>query len=73
MRTGREDLAHQALAQAADKLMADHWPEYYDGKSGALIGRRSNLQQTWSAAAVILADKFLEQPQAKAVYDAINF
>jgi glycogen debranching enzyme len=73
MRTGREDLAHRALDQAADKLHHDNWPEYYDGKSGSLIGRRSNLRQTWSAAAVILADKLLDDSQAKAIYNAINF
>jgi len=73
VRTGRKELAHMALTQAMEPLYRHRWPEYYDGKAGSLIGRRANLQQTWSAAAVILAHKFLESPGAVPVFDSINF
>ncbi len=73
VRTGRHDLARRALDQGMKPLCCDQWPEYYDGKAGSLIGRRANLQQTWSAAAVILAHKFLESPDALAVFESINF
>ncbi|NOX76803.1 MAG: alkaline invertase [Gammaproteobacteria bacterium] len=73
VRTGRHDLARKALDQAMEPLCCDQWPEYYDGKAGSLIGRRANVHQTWSAAAVILAHKFLEDPDALAVFESINF
>lgn len=73
VRTGRHDLARRVMAQSMEKLCKDQWPEYYDGKNGSLIGRRSNLKQTWSASAVILGHQFLEDPDALAVFESINF
>jgi hypothetical protein len=73
VRTGRQDLARRALAAAMEKLPADDWPEYYDGKNGSLVGRRANLCQTWSASALILAHHFLESPDAPGVFESINF
>jgi hypothetical protein len=45
-----------------NKLPLDDWPEYYDGKSGRLIGRRSNKHQVWTAASLIVSYKMLENP-----------
>ena len=73
IRTGRRDLAQRVLSQAGQKLMEDNWPEYYDGKKGSLIGRRANLRQTWSATSIILANHFLDNPDAAAVFESINF
>lgn len=73
VRTGRHDLARRVLDLSMEKLHHDNWPEYYDGKNGSLIGRRSNLRQTWSASAVILAHQFLEKEDALAVFESINF
>jgi glycogen debranching enzyme len=73
IRTGRHDLAKRVLSQAMEKLYTDDWPEYYDGKVGSLIGRRSNFKQIWSASAVILAHQFLENPDASTVFGSINF
>ncbi len=73
VRTDRHDLGRKALDLAMNKLLDDGWPEYYDGKSGSLIGRRANLGQVWSATALILAYHFLESPDSLAVYEAINF
>lgn len=73
VRTGRHDLARKILSQAMGKLYEDNWPEYYDGKMGSLIGRRSNLRQTWSASTVILGHQFLEKSDALPVLESINF
>jgi hypothetical protein len=62
LKTGRRKLAERAFALAAGRLPRDNWPEYYDGRSGRLIGRRANRWQTWSAAALILSHKLLENP-----------
>jgi len=73
IRTGRHDLAYRTLNKAAEKLLSDDWPEYYDGKKGTLIGRRANLKQTWSAAALIVSHRFLQDPESLSVFEAINF
>jgi len=73
IRTGRHDLARRVLSQSMEKLKNDDWPEYYDGKLGSLIGRRSNLKQIWSASAVILGHQFLENPDALTVFESVNF
>lgn len=62
LKTGHRALAERAFALAAKRLPHDQWPEYYDGRGGRLIGRRANLRQTWSAAALILAHKLQEDP-----------
>jgi hypothetical protein len=73
VRAGRHDLARRALESAADRLPTDGWPEYYDGKSGSLIGRRANLGQVWTASGFILAHHFLDSPEALSVFESINF
>ncbi len=60
----RADLGHRAYQIASFRLERDYWPEYYDGRSGRLIGRRANYNQTWTAAALILSHKFLHEPDA---------
>ena len=62
LRVGRDDLARRAFEIASRRLHADSWPEYYDGKSGRLIGRRANFNQMWSAAALIASHRLLEDP-----------
>lgn len=63
MKTGRGDLAERAYNVAANRLLDDGWPEYYDGRAGRLIGRRSNFNQVWSATSLILAHKMLDDPE----------
>lgn len=62
MRTGRGELARRALEIAEPRLLADDWPEYYDGRNGRLIGRRANTYQTWSAAALLVAHNLILEP-----------
>jgi hypothetical protein len=58
-RGGRRGLARKAFDLAGERLAAQDWPEYYDGRTGRLIGRRANLRQVWSATAYLLADQAL--------------
>ena len=60
IKTDRRDLAEKAFNIACEKLYEDGWPEYYDGTQGSMIGKRANLNQTWSAAALILSNQLLE-------------
>lgn len=59
---GRGELAHHAIAIAERRLMEDHWPEYYDGPDGRLIGKESRKYQTWTIAGYLLAKAFLANP-----------
>lgn len=70
LKVERRDLAERAFETAAGKLARHRWPEYYDGQSGRLIGRRANLNQTWSAAAFIFAHKLLENPSLLSLFPA---
>jgi hypothetical protein len=63
LKTGRGDLAERAFQVALNKLFPDNWPEYYDGRSGRLIGRRSNMHQVWTATSLIYSYKLLENPE----------
>ena len=62
LKSGRGDLAERAYQTAVTRLDKNNWPEYYDGRMGRLIGRRSNFQQVWSATSLILSQKLLEHP-----------
>ena len=73
IRVQRNDLADRALDLAKNKLKKDQWPEYYDGKRGSLIGRRANYNQTWSAAALIIAHRLMEDPDSRKVMASISF
>ena len=63
VRMGRMDMAQQAMDQAMKRLPVDQWPEYYDGRTGRLLGRRANRYQVWSAASFIMSHKLLKQPE----------
>ncbi len=71
--SGRLDLAERALFGLGERLMADHWPEYYDGRFGSLVGRRSNRHQVWSATAYLLACELMENPSAGELFDRMLF
>jgi glycogen debranching enzyme len=69
LRTGRLELAEQALNLMTERLKADKWPEYYDGRNGGLIGRRANFYQVWSATGLIIAHELMENPESRALFD----
>lgn len=58
----RGELAHHAIAIAERRLLQDHWPEYYDGPDGRLIGKESRKYQTWSIAGYLLAKELIANP-----------
>ncbi|ANB02175.1 glycoside hydrolase 100 family protein [Ectothiorhodospira sp. BSL-9] len=73
LHAGRGDLALRAREVATERLAANGWPEYYDGRNGRLIGRRANYNQTWSATALILTHKFIEDPSTLDVLSLKGF
>ncbi|MFQ5482273.1 MAG: glycoside hydrolase 100 family protein [Nitrospinaceae bacterium] len=70
LKAGRRDLAERACALAGPRLLTDHWPEYYDGMRGRLIGRRANLGQVWSAAGYLVARHLLKDSSLLALFPA---
>jgi hypothetical protein len=65
---GRMELAEQAIKTMGDRIERDHWPEYYDGRNGGLIGRRANLYQTWSATGLIVAHEIMEDSKKRDLF-----
>jgi len=61
-KTGRIELAHKALDIVEGRLSEDQWPEYYDGKNGRLMEKRSkeipNLDYCW----VLVAQELIANP-----------
>jgi ribosomal protein L21E len=58
----RGELAHHAIAIAERRLVEDHWPEYYDGPDGRLIGKEARKYQTWTIAGYLLAKEIIANP-----------
>jgi glycogen debranching enzyme len=71
--TGRRDLAQRAIDLMSERIAEDDWLEYYNGRKGSLIGRRSNLFQTWTTAAYIIAYELMEDPEALRLSDSLTF
>lgn len=61
-KTGRPALAARALETAADRLEAERWAEYFDGRHGRLVGKEARRFQTWTVAGFLAAHQLLEQP-----------
>ncbi|UKO96100.1 glycoside hydrolase 100 family protein [Nostoc sp. UHCC 0870] len=62
VKTGRVELAQEAIAIAESRLTQDKFPEYYDGNNGRLIGKEARINQTWSVAGLLAAKQFLANP-----------
>ncbi|KAF3453207.1 hypothetical protein FNV43_RR03646 [Rhamnella rubrinervis] len=63
VKMGRSDVARKAVALAEKRLPADHWPEYYDTKTGKFIGKQSRLYQTWTIAGFLASKMLVENPE----------
>ncbi|KAI3728889.1 hypothetical protein L6452_17534 [Arctium lappa] len=63
LKMGRAELARKAVDIAEKRLYADHWPEYYDTRSGKFIGKQSRLYQTWTIAGYLTSKMLLENPE----------
>lgn len=73
IRAGRDDLAKKVVSMSIERLHNDEWAEYYDGKRGDLIGRRANLNQTWSATSLLVANELIENPDSLALFESLIF
>lgn len=62
-KSGHPELAIRALNSAAKRLASEHWPEYFDGHYGQLVGKEARRFQTWSIAGFLSAYQILEQPE----------
>ena len=60
---GRPELARKAVDLAEKKLAEDHWPEYYDTRSGRFIGKQARLYQTWTISGFLASKMLLENPE----------
>lgn len=58
----RGELGHHAIAIAERRLAQDHWPEYYDGPEGRLMGKEARKFQTWTIAGYLLAKEIIANP-----------
>lgn len=67
IKTGRTEMARRALEIAGPRLVADDWPEYYDGRQARLIGRQARRFQTWSIAGYLAAAGLLDRPDRLAL------
>jgi glycogen debranching enzyme len=72
LRAGHSQLAEGALEIMSQRIAGDNWPEYYDGKTGSLLGRRANFFQTWSATGLLVAHELLSNPEHRALFDRIT-
>ncbi len=63
IKTNRKELAWKALDIMEKRLPKDGWPEYYDGKTGRLIGKEARMFQTWSIAGFLAAKELIKNPQ----------
>lgn len=62
IKTGRPQIARKAIDLVEQRLAKDGWPEYYDGKTGAYIGKQARKYQTWSVAGYLVSKMMLEDP-----------
>jgi hypothetical protein len=62
IKTGRPQIARRAIDITESRLSKDHWPEYYDGKSGRYIGKQARKFQTWSIAGYLVAKMMMDDP-----------
>jgi hypothetical protein len=64
IKMGKVDFARRVVEVAERKLSNDQWPEYYDTRSGRLIGKQARLQQTWTIAGFLVSKMLIRNPQA---------
>lgn len=63
IKTGRKEIAFEALAIASRNISQDGWPEYYDGRSGRLMGKEARRFQTWTIAGFLFALDLMRNPE----------
>ena len=63
LKVGRRELADRAYGGFVARCPKERWPEYYDGRDGSLVGRFANLEQVWTAAALLASRQLLDRPE----------
>jgi glycogen debranching enzyme len=63
VKTGRAEDCRRALEIAENRLEADEWGEYYDGRTSRLVGREARRYQTWTCAGYVAAFSILQSPE----------
>ncbi|CAM6101623.1 unnamed protein product [Calypogeia fissa] len=67
IKMGKVELAKEAIEVAERSLPKDRWPEYYDTRSGRLVGKQARLQQTWTIAGFLVSKMLIRNPQAASI------
>jgi hypothetical protein len=68
LKSNRPELIHRTMEIVEKRLPQDQWPEYYDGKSGRLIGKEARTYQTWTIAAYLVTKTLLKNPEHLALF-----
>lgn len=68
IKTGKTELAENAVKIAEKRIAKDKWVEYYDGIQNRLTGRRARRYQTWSIAGYIAAKYLLDDPDKSKLF-----
>ncbi|MDJ0738017.1 MAG: glycoside hydrolase 100 family protein [Nostocaceae cyanobacterium] len=63
LKTNSMCIVERAITVAQARLCEDEWPEYYDGKTGRLIGKQARKYQTWSITGFLLAKELMRNPE----------
>ncbi|XP_058083644.1 probable alkaline/neutral invertase F [Magnolia sinica] len=62
IKCGRPQIARRAIELVEQRISADGWPEYYDGKTGRYIGKQARKLQTWTISGYLVAKMMIEDP-----------
>ncbi|MBW4682482.1 MAG: glycoside hydrolase 100 family protein [Microcoleus vaginatus WJT46-NPBG5] len=66
LKTGRYDVLKRLkedLVGVGKRLLAEDWPEYYDGEDGRLIGKEARKFQSWTIAGFFLTQELIDKPE----------
>ncbi len=72
-KTGRTDVSQRAWDIAQGRLSQDHWPEYYDGIRGLLVGKKARRYQIWTISGFLLAKELMRNPSHLALISFAQF
>lgn len=67
-KSGGDLLGMNEMENVLERLRGNDWPEYYDGKDGALVGKEARLKQLWTLAGALAARQILENPDTLSLF-----
>ncbi len=65
---GGDLLGADQMEKVSERLRGNDWPEYYDGKDGALVGKEARLKQLWTITGSMAACEILEHPETLSLF-----